>query len=164
MYGLLDKIYILLCTTPKGYVFSVVGFDPLWFVCCSKEVTISGVMSELGYANHFSKGETFAHPILQRVSPKNDTDYVIRYWTCFSVGKFRSFLRWSSTQEWFFSFSWTEIVFIPLQELSSNKINCTFDWHTVAMVTTLWTSTSEKCGTSLKRISLKVKGLVMWNL
>ena len=51
----------------------------------------------------------------------------------------------------FFSFSWTEIVFAQLHKPSSNKINYTFDWHAVAMVTMLWTSNSESCGISLKK-------------
>ena len=57
----------------------------------------------------------------------------------------------------FFSFSWTEIVFAPLHKPSSNNINYNFDWHTVAMETMLWTSTSEKRCTSLKKDISKSK-------
>ena len=57
----------------------------------------------------------------------------------------------------FFSFSWTEIVFAPLHKPSSSNVNGTFDRYTVAMVTVLWTSTSEKWCTSLKQDISKSK-------
>ena len=49
------------------------------------------------------------------------------------------------------------MVFDPLHRPSSSNINYTFDRHTVAMLTMLWTSNIENCGTSLKKDISKSK-------